>query len=66
MEILNSEKIISSLILRARSIRGNYGNFCDSSGVDISWFSKFINGRISNPTIKSLETLDKAMSDWDK
>lgn len=64
MERLDSEKIINKLIERAEAMRGNYSAFCEVSGIDISWFSKFVNRRISNPTIKSLDALDKAMVEW--
>lgn len=66
MEVLDSKKIISDLIYRAKLLRGNYGNFCESSGIDNSWFSKFVNGKIKNPTIDSLARLDKAIVLWNE
>ncbi len=65
MKNFNSEFIVDSFVNRVRPIRGRYAEFCTQYGIDYSWLSKFVNGRITNPRIDSLQVLDRAIQDWE-
>lgn len=64
MENLNSEEIITSLVNRVTPIKGKYSQFCDRTGIGYEWLLKFVNGRITNPTIGSLQALGEAIDLW--
>ncbi len=66
MENFDSNEIIKIFINKSVLIKGRYVEFCSASGIDYSWLSKFVNGKIQNPTIRSLEALDKAINLWNE
>ena len=56
-----NEKTINELRNRALRHSGSYKRICDNYGVDYSWLSKFVNGKISNPTIRTVVRLQRAL-----
>lgn len=62
---MNAEELVSGFRERLVRFRGQYRQFCNETGVDYSWLSKFANGKIPNPTVQSLEDLGKALEQWE-
>lgn len=54
---------VDGLRERTLQVKGSYPRFCQETGIDYSWLSKFANGRL-NPTQASLESLEKALDQW--
>ena len=52
---------IEQLKTRVRAYEGQYVDLADESGVSLSWLSKFVNGKIPNPTVGSLSKVDAAV-----
>lgn len=61
-------EIIQSLIDRiskAQEQSFTLSDLADEAGVSLSWLSKFVNGKIPNPTIKSLNNVAAALDKRD-
>jgi len=66
MKSFNPDKLIDHLIDKVVPIKGSYLKFCTVYEIDYSWLSKFINRKITNPTVRSLEKLDRSIDDWNQ
>jgi len=64
MTNFDPEKIIEEFKERVIPIRGRYSDFCMVSDIGYDWLSKFMNGRIKNPTLKTLKALDDGIIKW--
>jgi len=52
---------------RLKSCKGKYREIADfEPDLDYSWLSKFANRKITNPTVGSLETLERALDSFDR
>jgi len=43
--------------------RGNWPTICRATGIPYSWLTKFAQGKIKNPGIKRIESLDSYFRD---
>ncbi len=64
MQKIESEIIINNLKAELIKIRGNRRVFCDKTGIGYDWVSKFANGHISDPGIRTIERLQNALDRW--
>jgi len=54
--------IDTSIRLRLIERRGQLRELADQSGVSYSWLSKFANGHIKNPGLRTLERIHDALA----
>lgn len=56
-----STKLDDAIRKRLAAAKGDWVEIALLAGVSHSWMSKFMNGRIHNPGIRTLEKLDAAL-----
>lgn len=57
-------KILKHVEIIRRKVKdtGGYKRMAELSGVSESWLAKFANGKIPNPTVDSIDKLEKVFS----
>ena len=56
-----STKLDDAIRKRLAAVKGDWVEIALLAGVSHSWMSKFMNGHINNPGIRTLEKLDVAL-----
>lgn len=58
---MSTQNIESDLRARLNARRGDWAAVAKESGVSYSWISKFVNGHIPNPGLRTLERIDVSL-----